>query len=222
VKLNKFQSGFVIVLVTLSFFGLITWLFEDFVWNQIVSPLYAFIVVIGIIINAIPQFVYVVLLIGLGFLMFLRSLTRLGSSEPERPVSLPNVIRPSRFQVWRSLIERLDVGEFSRETFALELRRLVLSILSYQEGIDDPIELQKLIANGSISVPVEVANLIDSRVLPEPERKEKLWDRLARRFGVRLSTPKKYITYPEVAEPLDQIIHFIEMRLEVNRGIDKQ
>jgi hypothetical protein len=216
-KLVKGSLGWVIVTV-LATFSMLTWLFWDFIRDVIVVPIYYLIWLVGLILNSIPQVIFLILLVFVCFMITLNTLFKIWSGQYRRAASRYRTIEGGRYLFWNRLLTNLRSNPFSRDNFALEARKLILSILSYQEGIDIP-GIEQILADHKISVPVSVAQLVISKKLPFLPEKGNPHGRKLPKFLHRFFQ-KDAQDEPMMDEQAKEIIHFIEDRLEISH--DKQ
>ncbi len=212
-KLSKGSLGWVIVTV-LAIFSTLTWLFWDFVRDGIVVPIYYLIWLVRLILNSIPQVIFLILLVFVCFMIALNTLLKLQSRQYKQAASRYRFIEGGRYLFWNRLLTNLRSNPFSRDEFALEARKLILEILSYQEGVDIH-GIEQMVAENKISVPASVMQLVLSRKLQfPPEKGNSLRRKIARLL--RRSFPEDTLGEQMIDEQAKEIIHFIEDRLEIS------
>ena len=197
----------VALLATLMIFSVLTLVAWGFVRDVLVVPLTYLIWLGGLILNAIPQEVYLIGLIIIAGIIALNTLNRL-----QRKTLNPGFVkaRPgdaSRYQFWFRLWTTAPTSEYPRLELARETRRLIISVLAYQEGLT-PAEVEQKIVSGDLAVPVTIKQFIHDRdftfTLP-PQRR--FWQR----FRPTADTPSD----PLLNQSLEEILRFIENRLEI-------
>jgi len=212
-KLAKGSLGWVIVTV-LAIFSTLTWFFWDFVRDGIVVPIYYLIWLIGLILNSIPQGVFLILLIFVCFMIALNTIFKFQYRQYSQSASRYRSMGGGRYHFWNRLLANLWTNSFSRDEFALEARKLILEILSYQEGVDIH-RIEQMVAENKISVPASVMQLVLSRKLQFPPEKGNSVRRKIARF-LRRSFQEDTLGEQMVDEQTKEIIHFIEVRLELS------
>ncbi len=212
-KLAKGSLGWVIVTV-LATFSTLTWLFWDFIRDGIVIPIYYLIWLVGLILNSIPQVIFLIVLVFVCFMIALNALFKIQSGQYRKAASRYRPIGGGRYLFWNRLLTNLRSNSFSRDEFALEARKMILSILSYQEGINIP-GIEQMLAEHKISVPVSVAQLVLSKKLQSFPDKGNPHGRKSPKF-LRRFIRKDTQGESMIDEQAQEIIHFIEDRLEIN------
>ena len=213
VKINKVRVA-VAVLVVAFIFSLLTLLFWTFVRDTIVIPVYYFVWVAGLVINSIPQGIFAGLLAIIGLVIAFNTLTSL----PRRSTALAPAKAPmqvdTRYQHWRRLSENLYISRFSRNLFMADARRLILSILAYENGIEVA-EVTELLKAGTLELPAGVGTLFAQRdnqdELQEALPTEPLLQRLRRRLRLGSTEPARN---PQLEALVADIMDFIEYHLE--------
>jgi len=115
---------------------------------------------------------------------------------------------------WQTLCAYAQASVYSREKFAAESRKLILSVLADQQGIDSA-QVQMRVENGSLVVPETIRKLITQE---EPYLFE--GGSLMARSGTR---PRWWQVFHEhKSRQLDnqaaEIADFVEQLLEVNHA----
>jgi hypothetical protein len=122
----------------------------------------------------------------------------------------------ARYLHWKKLSDNLSSGMFARDTFAWEARRLILSILAYQYGLEMA-EVETKIRDGTLPVPGSIRDLIERRIFggshPTPRRIERTVLRLRRLF---LKVEPR--SDSQMDDRIDEIVTFIENQLEFNHA----
>jgi len=212
-KPARVSPGCVIVTV-LAIFSTLTWFFWDFVRDVIVVPIYYLIWLVGLILKSIPQELFLILLVFTCFIIAFNTLLKIQSRQYSQGASRYGSTGGGRYQFWNRLFTNLRSSPFSRDDFVFKARKLILSILSYQEGVDIP-GIEQMVADHKISVPVSVMQLVLSRKLPSPPGRgnslSKKLTKFLHRFFHENSQDELMID-----EQASEIIHFIEYRLEIS------
>lgn len=214
-KLNRTTISLVFVSVVL-FFSILTLLYWDFIRDTIIVPIYYLLWVGSLVLNSIPQAAFLAILIAVSVIIGWNTLeaVRVRQSGEGAERKRPEVT--ARYLHWKRLCANLNSGLFARDTFAWEARRLILSILAYQTGLEIP-EVETRVRNGALPVPDSIRELIERRVIrdsrPAPRRIESAILRLRRLF---LKVESK--TDPQVDDRIAEIVSFIENQLEFNHA----
>jgi hypothetical protein len=212
-KINKVRVA-VAVLVVAFIFSILTLVFWTFVRDTIVIPVYYLIWVGGLVINSIPQGIFAGLLAIIGLVIAFNTLTSLPRRSTALAPAKPSTQVDTRYQHWRRLSENLYVSRFSRNLFMADARRLILSILAYENGIEVA-EVTALLKAGALELPGGVGTLFAQadhqdelqEVLPsEPfTQKMRRWLRLGNAAPAR---------NPQLEALVADIMGFIEYHLE--------
>jgi hypothetical protein len=193
-------------------FSGVTLLYWEFVRDTILVPIYYFLWVGGLMLNSVPQGVYLALLIILNLVIGVRTVGDLRAGQRVRRVIRNQPPPGTRYLHWRSLCDRAYVNPFSKSWLAIEARKLVLSILAYEQGVDLA-EAEALVRNGVLDVPDTLRDAIENKYMlsaPLPNRLTGMLFRL-RRLLLRADTSPE----PHVERLIAELISFIEHRLEI-------
>jgi hypothetical protein len=204
---------FILLVLLLSILALVYW---DFIRDTIIIPIYYIIWVIGLFLKSIPQGVYFATLVFISLYIGFKTLE---SVQGERSTKRLEKDRPesgTQYQRWKSLYTNIDINPFARHRFVWEARKLILSILAYEQGINSA-EAETLVPNGTVAVPEPIRNLIEEKKIPGSRPPI---NRIAhavfwlRRLLFKVDTENDLQIDPLVGE----IISFIEHRLEINHA----
>src|SRR5512145_815416 len=166
----------------LFFFTLFLFAFRDFVREGVVVPILYGFWLSGLIVNSVPQSYYVFGLFILGLILAVASLRYFLAGFQLPAERLPVVEEPSRYQFWLRRCRRIASSGFFLSNLGMELRRLVLMVLAYQEH-RDMWELEREIVEKQFDVPPDVHALIAQRQLAEvPATEPGVWNMLLVRF----------------------------------------
>lgn len=215
VKLNKVRISliFIAVLYIISVACVVYW---DVIRDQVIIPIYYLVWVIGLILKSISQKVYLVLLIAGCAIIGINTLIKIRAKGLKKhPENVPYGGN-SRYRFWARLLNYSLTSEFFRWDFVIEARRLIFSIFAFQEGLN-PSEVEQGMANNSLSAPVIVKLLVKNRELPidAPQKSwMKMW-RLKIRSWFNIQETQ---TDQKVTGQIEEIIHFIEERLEITQN----
>jgi hypothetical protein len=197
----------VALLATLLIFSVLTLVAWDFVREVIVIPLTYLFWLGGLILNSIPQEVYLIGLIIIAGIIALNTLSKLQRKTSNQRFTQAGLGDASRYRLWLRLYAAAPTGEYPRLELARETRRLILSLLAYQEGLTLA-EVEQKIVSGDLAVPVIIKQFIHDRdftfTLPPRQR---FWQRFNRKAD-RQSDPL-------LKQSLEEIVQFIETRLEI-------
>ncbi len=207
VDTRKVVIAFLLIVFAFSILTLVYW---DFVRDTIVVPIYYLLWVIGLILRSIPQGAYlaVLLLICLGI-----GLNTLGGVRGRRADGNPGVGIPqgeTRYRHWRVLCANISASHFSQNFFASEARKLILSILAYEQGVGY-FEAEALVISGDLEVPETIRDLIEKKEIQHSKPPTTRLKNLLRRL--RLLEPDAQID-PQLNALLAEIVGFIEQHTE--------
>jgi len=212
-KRTKVGPGWVIITV-LAVFSTLTWFFWSFVRDVIVVPIYYLIWLLGLVMKSIPQGFFVVVLAIACLIIALNTLFRVPPRSSDEVATRYRSVGGGRYQFWNRMLVSLHRSPFSRDDFSFEARKLILAILAYQEGVDLP-TVERLVVEQKISVPVSVMQLVLTKKLALPPKKE---NSLGRKLAKFFHRPFLEDAQGEqmIADQAKEIIHFIEFRLEIS------
>jgi hypothetical protein len=215
---NKAKFGLAFV-ATAVVFVVLTTVFWEFMRDTIVMPVYYLLWVGGLVLKSIPQETYLVLLILTSLIIGGSTLGTIGAPartarHSQRRLSTGG----ARYMFWRRLCGHLTESPFSRERFALASGRLILSILAYQEGLDVP-QVEAMVIDGTLNVPDVVKDLIQRRELDSSRPRSSALENAVARLR-RLLFREEAPTDPQIDRQVDEIVAFIEHRLEITHVED--
>lgn len=195
------------LLTTLLIFSVLTLVAWDFVREAIVIPLAYLFWLGGLILKSIPQEVYLIGLIIVAGIIALNTLNRLQHRASNQGFTKERPGDASRYRLWLRWCATAPASEFPRLELARETRKLIVSLLAYQEGLT-PAEVEQKIVSGDLLVPAPVRQFIRDRDFTfTPPPRQRFWQRL-RRTADRQSDPL-------LDQSLEAIVQFIETRLEI-------
>ena len=218
----KFDKGRILLAFALIafVFSLLTLLFWDFVRDTVVIPVYRLLLESGLILKSIPQGEYLALLMGISLVIGLSTLRVMTVTPNGRHIegNTPHS-DDTRYAYWKRLCANIYRSTFSKEKFTWEARKLILSILANQEGIEaDEVEVR--VSKGSLAVPEPIRNLIGRSTIQDAKSKFQRTSNPVirlRRLILKADSPPD----PQIDSQLAEIIRFIEQCLEINRGGDQ-
>jgi hypothetical protein len=214
-RVNKVQIGFIFVLVVLVF-STLTLLYWDFMRDTIIVPIYYLFWVSDLMLKSVPQGAY------LAFLIFICVLIGWNTLSGVRVRQIPSRFEGShpqtdtRYAQWKRLYSNLHSSPFARDTFAWEARKLILSILAYQDGIKTS-EVEAMVKDGTLPLPDSIRDLIQQKKIrdsqPTLNRMESTRTRLRRLFF-----KAKLQHDPQIDTLVAEIVSFIEHQLEIDHA----
>lgn len=208
----RFILAFVVLVLLFSILPLLYW---DFVRDTVIIPFYYIIWLLSLILNAIPQGIYLALLVLLSLIIGFKTLDSVHIEQRFHRRERNHQQTGTQYLHWRSLYTNLYLSPFSRNRFAWEARKLILSILAYEHGISS-LEAETLVRNGTLTVPETIKNLIESKTFPDARFPNRFTKRLLRLRQLFFKTDSK--KDPQVDSLIAEIISFIEYRLEINHA----
>ena len=195
-----------LVIFTLAF-GVLTVLFWSYMTDKILIPVYHLLWVCSLIINSIPQHIFMALLVVLSVAIGLRTLKNL-NYDPYRQPAMYNQSSPAtRYQHWRILCTYAHGTWYSKTRLASESCMLILSILASEQGVDSS-EAEELVRNGMVDIPDVLRDVIVLKHIPDTSS-----SRLPRILS--WLNWRKADTDPYIDQFLAELINFVENHLEM-------
>jgi len=218
-KLSKLRIAIAVLVVALIF-GILTLLFWSFVRDTIVVPVYYVVWVGGLVLKSIPQGIFAGILAVIGLLIGFNTLSSLPRYRNDAAAAKKITQIETRYQYWRRLTEVLVSSRFSRKLFIGDARKLILSILAYEHGLNAD-EIPDLVKSGELEVPDGIRTLFqeaDNRELqaplPPPEPIAARLRRWAQPILARLPGRTEARSEPQLDPLVTEIITFVETHLE--------
>lgn len=149
-KIDKAKITLVFTLFVFIF-SVLALFFWDFTRDTIVVPIYHFIWIISLILNSIPQGAYLAILVILSLITGFTTLANIKVGQNPRHNEEDQSQTYTQYMHWKNLYDHLYINPFSRGRFAWEARKLILSILALEQGIDID-EVEALFRNGALDV----------------------------------------------------------------------
>jgi hypothetical protein len=192
-------------------FSVLTVLFWSFMTDKILIPIYYVLWVCNLIINSVPQGAYLLLLVILSIVIGLRTLTSLRSNLHHRRARHNQPNPATRYQHWRILCAYAYGTWFSKSQVTFESRKLILSILAFEQGVD-LLEAEDMVRNGALDIPDMLRDVIVSKYIPDapPNRFPGIlsWLPLPARW-------RKADYDPCMDQFLTEFVNFVEHHLEI-------
>jgi hypothetical protein len=212
---NKAKIILVFILFVLLF-GILPLLYWDFIRDTIVVPIYYVIWVISLFLKSIPQGVYFAFLVFLSLIIGFKTLEsvqverRFKRLERDRPEATTQYLR------WKSLCANMDINPFSRNRFAWEAKKLILSILACEQGMDIA-DAEALVLDDTLDVPDVIRKLIETNTLPDAKLPlNRITSAMLRVRRLLFKVGAKNDL--KIDSPVAEIIGFIEHHLEINHA----
>jgi K+-sensing histidine kinase KdpD len=212
---DKAKIILVFVLLVLLF-SVLTLIFWDFIRDVIIVPIYYFLWEISLVLKSIPEGIYLALLVFLSVIIGFNTLASLRVERQTKRLERERSESDTRYLHWKSLCANMDVNPFTRDRFAWEARKLILSIFAYEQGIDIA-DAEMLVQNGNVDVPDTIRNLITEKRMPAAGlhvnriARAMVW---LRRLFFKIEAEND----PQIDALVGEIISFIEQRLEINHA----
>jgi hypothetical protein len=198
---------------TVVLFAVLTLIFWDFMRDIVVTPLYRLLWVGNLLLKSLPQEIYLLVVIVISSIIGGSALQSLQSRPLVQNSPHPRSMENARYGFWLRLYEQLAGNHFSRNRFAMESRKLILSILAYQEGLDVSM-VEARVMDDSMSVPNTVKYLIQYREIPTSTRIGTSNTSLRFWLRTRFIKPQRVVD-PSIDQQVNEIVEFIEHRLEI-------
>jgi hypothetical protein len=212
---DKAKVILVFVLLVL-FFSILTLIFWDFIRDVIIVPIYYFLWEISLVLKSIPEGIYLALLVFLSVIIGFNTLASVRVEQHTKRLERERPESGTRYLHWRSLCANMGVNPFTRDRFAWEARKLILSIFAYEQGIDIA-DAEMLVQMGEVDMPDTIRNLITEKKIPAT--------------GFRISRIARAVVWlrwlffrieaendPQIDALVREIISFVEYRLEINHA----
>jgi len=205
---NRKRALLIVGILTTIIFFILVLVYRDAIRENVVIPAYFAVWLVRQVVYSIPQ---ILCLFGLGILSLGMAVYALRGLA--RPVKLPTdppppIEEPTRYRFWKRRFRSFGSSAFFLSSLGIELRRLFLSIIAYQEHCD-MWDLERQIVNGEYEVPPDIQDFIAKRELGTVSGEWSIWDSLRRLFRGR-SADDVYLQ-----NRLDKILTYLENRLEV-------
>jgi hypothetical protein len=197
-------------------FSILTLIFWDFVRGVIIVPIYYFLWEMSLILKSIPEGVYFALLVLLSLIIGFNTLDNVHVERQAKRLKRGRPESGTRYMHWSSLCANMDINPFTRDRFAWEARKLILSILAYEQGIDIS-DAEMLVRKGEVDMPDSIKNLIMEKQIPATRLS-------ANRIASAMFWLRRLLFKPDVKNDpqidilVGEIISFIEHRLEINHA----
>lgn len=198
-----------------AIFSVVSLLYWSFIRDAIVMPIYYVLWVGDLTLKSVPQEVLLAFLILLCILIGFNTLGKVRAKRLIDNNERARAVAGTRYLFWKRIYSHLDSSQLSRNHFASETRRLILSILAYQEGVDT-FEIERMISDGILSVPDSVRKLILKQEMQAPIRPQKAVEGVILRLRYLIFGAAPEID-PQIDPQTDEIVSFIEQRLEIKR-----
>jgi hypothetical protein len=211
-KFEKVRVSLIFIAV-LYIISLICVVFWDVIREQIIVPLYYLVWISGLILKSISQNVFLVLLIIGCLIIAANTINQLRVKGSKKPAEKPSTVGTSRYRFWSKLLSHALTSEFFRWEFALEARKLIFSIFAYQEGLS-PEEAALKIDHRELPVPAPVKLLVEKREIPIETPVRNWIDQWIYQILQQFSIQQPQIDQ-RGSQQIEEIIHFIEDRLEI-------
>jgi hypothetical protein len=131
---------------------------EDFVRDAIVLPLAYLLWLVGVILDALPQALFLSLIVFLGAYIAARSLSR--DRKPEQTEQPRYSRSEGAVALWLERIGRVSEGAYSRERLNYYLGQLLTRTIAHEEHIP-PREILHAVDTGELDLPPEIRMYVD-------------------------------------------------------------
>jgi hypothetical protein len=206
---NRAKLGLA-MLVVIIIFSALSLLYWNFIRDTIVTPLYYLLWFGDLMLKSIPQEVFLGLLIVISAIIALNTLGKVRTQRRVPESERSRSVGGARYLEWKRLADFKISNRFVRNQFTWETRKLILSLIAYQENIDTA-TAEEIIKNDRLDVPNVVKTLIERREIPVSDKitSKNLFFRLRQMLPGVDDAPQ--------TDPLsDEIIAYIEQRLEIS------
>jgi hypothetical protein len=201
---------FIAVLYIISILCVVFW---NVVREQIIIPVYYLVWIGSLILKSISQKVFLGLLIIGCLIIGVNTIKNLQVKKLQKRSEKNQPSSTSRYRFWSKLLYHSLTSEFFRWEFALEARKLIFSIFSYQEGLN-PEEAELKIKRHELRVPDSVKQLVEKREIPLDTPIKNWIENWVEKIRQVFRGQDSQID-PRGDEHIEAIIQFIEDRLEI-------
>jgi hypothetical protein len=193
-------------------FSALTALFWTFMSDTILVPIYYFLWVCGLLVNSVPQGVYLTLLVIVSMILGAKTLGGARTGQQHRRVIPSQTNTGTRYLHWHLLCLHAHRNWFSKGQLALEARHLILSILAFERGVDLT-EAEAMVRNGVLDLPDMLRNVVEAKRIPDEPPNRIASVLLWLRHPVRRADAS---SDPQVEQFLAELIRFAEHHLEID------
>jgi len=213
------------IVTGLLIFGVLAIFFWELLRDNIVLPIYRFVVILRYGIDSVPQFVFLFLAVIIGAILAFRAL-RFAFQKDDAENQKGNAQfgsnssgYSSRYRYWKMQTAPLYHSEFARSDFIRNTRRLILELIAHQQH-RSWLEVEAQAMEGQIVLPPMIEELVCERSLRSTPHNVnyfvRLYETISRRFGVVKDRPD-----PVLDEHINTILQFIKKQLEINHDESK-
>lgn len=201
--------------VFVAIFSVLTVLFWTFMSDTFLVPIYYFLWVCGLLVNSVPQGGYLALLVFLSIVIGAKTLEGMHTGPHRRRVIRHQPNSSTRYLHWRMLCMHAQGNWFAKGRLGFEARKLILSILAYEQGVD-LLEAEAMVRNGTLMVPDMLRSIIETKTIPDalPSRFSGVLSRLRRPVLRGDSRPDPYLV-----QFLAEFTSFVEHHLEITAHV---
>ena len=211
---------FLAIAGTLLVVGVLTVVFWEFVSDNIILPIYSMVILIDYALGAVPQLLYLVLVLlvfaGVAiyrlFVTFQQQKESAYVSEKRYGGSMT-----SRYDSWKRITDNLNRSHFAHEELMRSSRKFILDLLANQQHADVN-EIEHMVLTGELALPPHIrALLLDRRFksnLPRRSPFRELFYRIGRIFNREDYT--FFAATAAIEAEVDAVLTFIEQRLEIS------
>lgn len=200
-------AGFVLL------FSGATLLHWEFMRNTIFVPVYYVLWFSGLLLNSIPQGVYLALLVLGSVIAGAKIVQGTQTKAHTRRVVRNQEPSGTRYLYWRGLCAHAYGNPFSKNWFTLEARKLVVSVLAHEYGIDAA-EAELLVKNGTLHVPDTLRAAFDNKYVPSAPLPSRFASAVFRLRQLLLG--EKVQPDQHIERLMTDFVTFIESHLEIN------
>lgn len=205
--ISQKKSLLLAFIIFVLLFSVLSVLFWDIVTDTILVPIYYFVWVCGLLINSVPQGIYLMLLVSGSIITGVKMLESLPMNRRRGPAPSRQLNSGTRYAHWRTVCAYASANWLSKGRLAFDARQLILSIVAFEQGVDIP-EAEKMALSGELDIPDSLLHVIRTKSIPDGHPRRLFWRRRAvHRAG----------TYsdPHVDQFLSEFIRFMESHLEI-------
>ncbi len=179
----------------------------DVIQDIVVLPVVYVFDVVAAVLYCLPQTIYLVALVVIGFVIAVFSILQLYKPASYSGKEKKKVRIWSQYQTWLNRCRGIENSAFSLDCLSIELGALLLRVLAYQEN-RTPAEVERMIIEKTICVPAAVRDLFVRKCLGASEAEDGINTRSS--IWKRLIPLKTHTADETVHQQLERIITFLE------------
>jgi hypothetical protein len=189
--------------------------FRSTVVNIFVVPLMYLFWLGDLILKSIDQRYIWWFLLGVMVIIVLRGLIQGQRRYDKSSKAVYRQRQTQRVSFWIAQLRRMASGTYPEEYSKYEIRKLILSVLSYSVNLS-PREIEVRLKNGEFELPPEIRSEFELNNQIHDHEKNTFLFRLLQRFKM-ISSREPTSGGVKVSQEMEEAIRYLEKQLEINR-----